>query len=82
MVTRLDFLLGYAERVLGRALTDAESAVINDGMTRMDVRRALASLPEEKPKKKWSKPKVETTLEEDIEVVVNEVESGSGEGSE
>lgn len=86
MSKRLDFLRGYAERVLGRSLSDAEAAVITDGMTRMDVRRALASLPEKKTSSKkssWKKAKDEDlTVDEVIEVVVNEVEGGSGEGSE
>ena len=86
MSERIDFLTGLLSRRLGRDLTEEEVSLLRDDMTRNEAyalaRKLEAESPKSKPKtKKWSKPKKETTLQEDIEVVVNEVEGGSDEAT-
>lgn len=86
MSDRIDFLTGLLSRRLGRDLTEEEVSLLRDDMTRNEAyalaRELEAESPKPKPKtKKWSKPKKETTLQEDIEVVVNEVEGGSDEAT-
>lgn len=87
MSERVEFLTGLLSRRLGRELTEDEIALLRDDMTRNEAHALARTLeaeppkPEPKKKSSWSKPKMETTLEEDIEVVVNEVESGTNEGT-
>lgn len=85
MSERVEFLTGLLSRRLGRDLTSEEIALLREDMSRKEA-YALAqnfSAQKPKPKKKssWSKPEPELTLDEEIEVVVNEVDGGSDEGT-
>ena len=83
MSKRAEFLKGYASRILGRPLTDDEAALVSQEVNRRVVRDLCATFTVvvEKPKKKGKKAKVETP-EEELESVINEIESSSSKGTE
>tara|TARA_A100001201_G_scaffold2001_1_gene5025 strand:+ start:10405 stop:10650 length:246 start_codon:yes stop_codon:yes gene_type:complete len=78
---RAEFLKGYAERILGRPLTDDEAALVAVEVNRRKVRDLCGTFAE-KPKAKAKKPKSKVKLDKELEMVVDEVESGSSKGSE
>lgn len=79
-----EFFLGYAERILGRPLSDDEAKLVSEQESRKQVRAICSTFEEAKPKKSPSKKKKSSWVspEKELEMVIDEVESGSSESIE
>ena len=79
-----EFFLGYAERILKRPLADDEAKLVSEKESRHEVRALCATFTVEKPKKKTSKKKSSSWVspEKELELVIDEVESGSSKSIE
>lgn len=82
MSDRAEFLKGYAEKILGRPLTDDEAELVAVEVNRRKVRDLCGTFTVEKPKKTSKKKSSKISPEKELEMVVDEVESGSSKGSE